>query len=56
MRAAELGIPQIRRGEFLARLAAQYRRPVAVSGSHGKTSISAMLTHILVHAGAGRGS
>ncbi|MBS5531777.1 hypothetical protein KH017_13390 [bacterium] len=51
MRAAELGIPQIRRGEFLARLAAQYRRPVAVSGSHGKTSISAMLTHILVHAG-----
>lgn len=51
MRAAELGIPQIRRGEFLARLAAQYRRPVAISGSHGKTSISAMLTHILVHVG-----
>ena len=51
MRATEFGIPQIRRGEFLARLAAQYRRPVAVSGSHGKTSISAMLTHILVHAG-----
>lgn len=51
MRAAALGIPQIRRGEFLARLAAQYRRPVAISGSHGKTSISAMLTHILVHVG-----
>lgn len=51
MRATEFGIPQIRRGEFLARLAAQYRRPVAVSGSHGKTSISAMLAHILVHAG-----
>ena len=50
-RAAELGIPQIRRGEFLARLASHYRRPVAISGSHGKTSISAMLAHILVHTG-----
>lgn len=51
MRATELGIPQIRRGEFLARLAAQYRRTVAVSGSHGKSTVSAMLSHILVHAG-----
>lgn len=50
-RAAERGIPQLRRGEFLARLAALYRRPVAISGSHGKTTVTAMLTHILVHAG-----
>ena len=50
-RAAELGIPQLRRGEFLARLAAEYRRPVAISGSHGKTSVSAMIAHILVHTG-----
>ncbi len=49
MRAVELGIPQLRRGEFLARLADQYSRPAAISGSHGKTSVSAMLTHILVH-------
>lgn len=50
-RAEELGIPQLRRGEFLARLAAEYRRSAAISGSHGKTSVSAMLTHILVHTG-----
>jgi len=50
-RAAELGVPQLRRGEFLAKLAAEYRRPVAISGSHGKTSVSAMIAHILVHAG-----
>lgn len=50
-RAAELGIPQIRRGEFLARLAALYRRPVAISGSHGKTTVTAMLSHILVRTG-----
>lgn len=50
-RAAKLGIPQLRRGEFLARLASLYRRPVAISGSHGKTTVTAMLTHILVHTG-----
>ena len=50
-RAAELGVPQLRRGEFLAKLAAEYRRPVAISGSHGKTSVSAMIAHILVHTG-----
>lgn len=46
-RAAALGIPQLRRGEFLAELAREYRRVVAISGSHGKTSITAMLVHAL---------
>lgn len=46
-RAARLGIPQLRRGEFLAELAGEYRRVVAISGSHGKTSITAMLVHAL---------
>lgn len=46
-RAAALGIPQLRRGELLAELAGEYRRVVAVSGSHGKTSITAMLVHAL---------
>ena len=50
-RAAELKIPQLRRGEFLAELTRQYRRLAAVSGSHGKTSVTAMLAHILVKAG-----
>ncbi len=37
----------IRRGEMLARIAANYRRTVSISGSHGKTTITAMLVHIL---------
>lgn len=49
--AAAAGIPQLRRGEFLALLARRYRRTVAVSGSHGKTSITALLVHILLAAG-----
>ena len=40
-------IPQIRRGEFLAVLAQLYRRVVAVSGAHGKSSTTALLAHIL---------
>ncbi|MDD3118777.1 MAG: Mur ligase domain-containing protein [Victivallales bacterium] len=37
----------LRRGELLARLAGGYRRTVSVSGSHGKTTITSMLVHIL---------
>ena len=44
-------IPQIRRGEFLAKLAKSYRRVVAVSGAHGKSSTTALLAHILTVAG-----
>ena len=43
--------PQIRRGEFLAELARSYRRVVAVSGAHGKSSTTAMLAHILTVTG-----
>ncbi len=35
------------RGDFLAKIANTYKRPVAVSGSHGKTTVTAMLAHIL---------
>ncbi len=51
LEAARRGIPELRRGEFLARLAADYRRPAAISGSHGKTTVTAMLTHILLRCG-----
>ena len=54
-RAERLQIPQLRRGEFLARIAANYTAPVAVSGSHGKSSITAMLIHILKKAGGNPG-
>ena len=44
-------IPQMRRGEFLARLATRYRRVTAISGAHGKSSTTAMIAHILTACG-----
>ena len=41
-------IPTLRRGAMLGKLASEYRRPVAISGSHGKTTVTAMLVHILL--------
>ena len=50
-RARELDVPVLRRGEFLAQLATAFTTVVAVAGSHGKTTTTAMLTHILRVAG-----
>ena len=55
-RAAELGIPQLRRGEFLGEFSRRFKRVAAVSGSHGKSSITAMLTTILEECGAAPGA
>ena len=49
--ARNLGIPQLRRGAFLNELALEFPVRIAVSGSHGKTTTSAMLAHILREAG-----
>jgi UDP-N-acetylmuramate--alanine ligase len=49
-RAVALGITRIRRGSFLARLAAS-RRTVAIAGTSGKSTVTAMTAHILVAAG-----
>lgn len=49
VQAAKVGFTCVRRGEMLAMLAAAYRRPVAISGSHGKTTVTAMLAHILTN-------
>ncbi len=49
--AVRRGLPACRRGEFLARLAEGYRIVVPVGGSHGKTTTSAMIAHILREAG-----
>lgn len=45
------GVPLLRRGEMLAEVARSFRRVVAVSGSHGKSSISAMLAYLLEKSG-----
>lgn len=45
----------LRRGEALGRFAKECQRTVAVSGSHGKTTITAMISHILrkIHPASG---
>lgn len=53
--AMRRGLPVLRRGEALALTADSYARPVAVSGSHGKTSVSAMLAWLLRELGADPG-
>ena len=45
------GIPEMRRGAFLAEIAGDYPVSIAVSGSHGKTSTTAMLVWILQKCG-----
>lgn len=47
LRAKALGIPEMRRGEFLASFASGYKCCVSVSGTHGKSSITAALVSIL---------
>ena len=50
VRAGELGIPLMRRAEFIGRLLDE-RVGVAVAGTHGKTTTTAMLATILKAAG-----
>jgi UDP-N-acetylmuramate--alanine ligase len=51
MAAEARGIPLYRRGQVLPVLAEQWKT-IAVSGTHGKTTTSAMIAHILRHCGA----
>ena len=48
-------LPCFRRGEFLAEFAKNYRRVIAVSGTHGKSSISALIAAILRKCGKNPG-
>ncbi|MCH5202980.1 MAG: UDP-N-acetylmuramate--L-alanine ligase, partial [Oscillospiraceae bacterium] len=49
--AREKGIVCLERSEMLGIVADKYRRSVAISGTHGKTSTTGMLTQILVGSG-----
>ncbi len=49
--ARERQLPVVRRADMLAAIARQHRAVVAVAGTHGKTTCSAMLAHIFDHAG-----
>lgn len=47
IRAKELGIPAIERAVLLGAMMKRYRYPVAVSGTHGKTTATSMISHVL---------
>ena len=49
--AGSLGIPRVSRADFLSYLMADYTYSVAVSGTHGKSTVSAMLHEIFSAAG-----
>ena len=51
-RAAELGIPLMTRAELLGQIMKNYETSIAVSGTHGKTTTTSMLTSILLCADA----
>lgn len=49
--AAQQGIPCIERSVMLGVVCRRYRRSIAVSGTHGKTTTTAMLSQILIGSG-----
>lgn len=50
--AVEKGLPMLSRAELLGEIMVNYKTAVAVSGTHGKTTTTSMLTEILVNAKA----
>ena len=51
MEAERLGIPQMERSTLLGQLMRGYRQTVCVSGTHGKTTTTAMIAQMLLDAG-----
>ncbi|MDR0406017.1 MAG: UDP-N-acetylmuramate--L-alanine ligase [Clostridiales bacterium] len=51
LEARRRGIAVVERADFLGALTRDYTYPVAVSGTHGKTTVTAMLSCVLLHAG-----
>ncbi len=45
-----LGIPSLSRAELLGQIMTNYRTPVAISGTHGKTTTTSMISEILMGA------
>lgn len=52
VRARELGKTVLERHEFLGFVASHFGKVIAIGGTHGKTTVTAMLTHILRENGA----
>lgn len=47
----ELGIPFLTRAQLLGQMMKNYKIPIAISGTHGKTTTTSMLSQILLEAG-----
>lgn len=50
VKARSLGIPLLERAELLGELMKRYKYPIAVAGTHGKTTTTAMLSLVLLEA------
>ncbi|MCL2014579.1 MAG: UDP-N-acetylmuramate--L-alanine ligase [Oscillospiraceae bacterium] len=50
--AKQSGIPLLERGEFLGALSGRYKNTICIAGTHGKTTVTAMITQIMLDAGA----
>ena len=51
VQAKTLGIPIMERAEFLGSIARCYNKVIAVAGTHGKTTTTAIISEIFTHAG-----
>ena len=46
--AKNLGIPMLTRAELLGKIIATYKNSICIAGTHGKTTTTAMLSHLLL--------
>ena len=46
--AKEKGLPMLTRAELLGQIMRNYDTPIAISGTHGKTTTTSMVSHILL--------
>jgi UDP-N-acetylmuramate--alanine ligase len=49
--AREMKIPCLARGELMGQIMRNYRTPIGISGTHGKTTTTSMVSEILLRAG-----